>query len=169
MNTSKFFELRTTFLKWLVNNTATIYLNTFKAHKAKWNYNLNDLRSFPTGSLGKELANFLDENKIDLIPKAESHDIFHLITGYKITSEEEIAMQYWLVGNSKLTPYTIGTCIIGMMIMPEFWRAYLKAFKKGTKSPSISNWDFESMLYTNANQIQCYIHQTQPIYINHFF
>ena len=162
MNTSKFFKLRARFLNWLVNNTATLYLNTFKAHKPKWNYGLDDLRSFPTGSLGKELANFLDENKIDLIPKAENHDVFHLVTGFDIRAKDEIAMQYWLVGNGKLTPYTIGTCLIGMTVMPEFWKTYFKALKKGTKSPSIARWDFQNMLYDNISQIKSYIHQDQP-------
>lgn len=154
MNTSKFFKLRTAFLNSLVNNTATLYLNTFKASKPKWKYSLKDLRNFPVGSLGKELANFLDENKIDLIPKAENHDIFHWITGFDITAKDEIAMQYWLVGNGKLTPYTMGTCFIGMVVMPEFWKSYVKALKKGMKSTRISNWNFQNMLYTNADEIK---------------
>lgn len=162
-------KLRAKFLQWLVNNTATLYLNIFKSKKPEWTYSKTDLMSFPTGSLGKEIANFLNENNIELIPKAENHDVFHLVTGYKTTPDDEIAMQYWLVGNRKLTPYTIGTCIIGAIVMPEYWKAYIKAFKKGMKAPSIVDWDFQTLLYTNANQIKHYIHQIQPIFMQRFF
>lgn len=152
-------------LQWLVNYTATFYLKTFKAHKAKWKYSKDDLRSFPTGSLGKEIANFLDENNIDLIPKAENHDVFHMVTGYKTTAVDEIAMQYWLVGNGKITPYTIGTCIIGAIVIPENWSAYLKAFKKGRNCSSIVHWNFEELLYSNSKQIKDYVHHSNPVTI----
>lgn len=169
MKTSKVFNLRVNLLQWLVNHTASIYLKIFKSHKSEWRYSKSDLRSFPTGSLGKELANFLDDNKIDLIPKAENHDVFHMVTGYKTTAEQEIAMQYWLVGNGKLTPYTIGTCIIGIVIIPEYFKSYKNALKKGIKSPTIFDWKFEELLYSNASQIRSYIHQEQPVLIQQFF
>ncbi len=157
MKTPKMYALRARFLQWLVNHTSKLYLNTIKRHKPIWKYSKDELRSFPTGSLGKEIANFLDEHQIDFIPRAENHDVFHLLTGYTTTAEDEIAMQYWLVGNQKLTPYTIGTCLIGMLVFPEFWGQYMSAFRKGKSSPSIVHWDFEQLLYSNAQSIQLYI------------
>ncbi|MGK0390589.1 MAG: ubiquinone biosynthesis protein Coq4 [Maribacter sp.] len=87
MKPSIFLKFRRGLLKWLVENTSGIYLKT-KSNKLNWNYNACNLYSFPLGSLGKELADFLNENKVDLISKAESHDVFHVIAGFGIESEE---------------------------------------------------------------------------------
>ena len=160
---NSFVEKRTRLLQWLVNLTAPIYMSLTKKNKKAWKYTLKDLKKFPSGSLGRELANFLDHHNIDLIPKAERHDIFHMLTGYSISPEEETTMQFWLLGNRKFTPYTIGTCIIGLFLIPENWSNYINAIKKGMQSPSISNWDFESMLYFNLNQILNRIHFSYPI------
>ncbi len=157
-----FVKKRTRILQWLVNFTAPIYMSLTKKHKKAWKYKINDLRNFPSGSLGKEMANFLDQHRIDLIPKAERHDVFHILTGYHITPEEETMMQFWLLGNRKFTPYTIGTCIIGFILIPEHWSSFIQAIKKGMQSPCISNWDFESMLYINLNQIIHKIHFSYP-------
>lgn len=165
MKALNFLKFRRNLLKWLVENTSSLYLKT-KTDKQNWDYNANSLYNFPLGSLGKELANFLNKNQVDLIPKAESHDVFHVITGFGIESEEEVAMQFWLLGNGRLKPYTIGACIVGIILLPDFWMYYFKSFKQGMNSPSIVNWNFEEMLYADVNQIKCYIQQTQPIFIN---
>ncbi len=159
---NSFINFRTKILQCLVNNTAPIYMKLTKGNKKPWKYNKDNLRQFPTGSLGKELSLFLDKNKIDLIPKAERHDVFHVLTGYDINPEEETMMQFWLLGNRKWTPYTIGTCIIGFILIPEHWKSFLNSFKKGMKAPAIYDWDFESMLYLNINPILSQVHATSP-------
>jgi ubiquinone biosynthesis protein Coq4 len=168
MKISIFLKFRRGLLKWLVENTSGIYLKT-KSNQLNWIYNACKLHNFPLGSLGKELADFLNKNQVDLIPKAESHDVFHVITGFGIESEEEVAMQYWLLGNGRFKPYTIGACIVGMILLPDFWMKYLKSFKQGKDSPSIVGWDFEEMLYADVNQIKCYVQQTPPLFIKQSF
>ncbi len=158
-----FVKFRTQLLQWLVNFTAPIYLNLVKKNKAPWKYSKDDLANFPSGSLGKELFLFLEQRKFDLIPKAERHDIFHLLTGYDTTPEEETKMQFWLLGNGKWTPYTIGTCIIGFFLIPEYSKSFFAAYKKGCASISISDWRFEPLLYMNFNSIVQQIHQ--PLFL----
>jgi ubiquinone biosynthesis protein Coq4 len=54
-----------------------------------------------------------------MIPKMENHDVHHLITGCGTNFEDEIAMQYLLLGNGKLNAHLLaaiilGTCIAGI-------------------------------------------------------
>lgn len=164
MTTSFFLKLRKDLLKYLVGQTSEIYLET-KSKQLSWDYNTYSLHTFPSGSLGKELADFLNENQLELIPKAESHDIFHVITGFGIESEEEVAMQFWLLGNGRFKPFTIGACIIGIILLPDYWKQYMRSFRQGMNAPLIVNWDFEQMLYADLNQIKCFVLQSPPLLI----
>ncbi len=159
---NSFIKKRAAFLQWLVNHTAPLYMKLTKGNKAKWKYETADLKKFPADSLGRELYDFLKQRNLDMIPKAERHDVFHILTGYDITPEEEAVMQFWLLGNRKWTPYTLGTCIIGMVLIPEHWSDFKTAFKKGWIDPSIHDWDFENMLHLNYNRMLASIHQPIP-------
>ncbi|MGB1216356.1 MAG: hypothetical protein ACPG5P_00685 [Saprospiraceae bacterium] len=154
---NKFKSFRTTILKWLVNHTAPIYMKIMKQKQIAWDYSIQDLRKFPSGSLGWELAEFLEGQNLKLIPKAERHDVFHILTGYKTEPEEETMMQFWLLGNRKWTPYTIGTCAIGCILIPEHWSEFVIAFKKGWIAPSIYDLDYENMLWMPVNNIKAHI------------
>ncbi len=157
----KFKLFRRKLLQWLVNHTAPIYMKLMKRNQKAWDYSIEDLRRFPSGSLGWSLAEFLENQNLELIPKAERHDVFHILTGYKTIPEEETMMQFWLLGNRKWTPYTIGTCIMGSILIPEHWADFMVAFKKGWIAPAIHDWDYQNLLWMPLSNIQAYI-QAQP-------
>jgi hypothetical protein len=94
------------------------------------------LRSYPNGSVGKTVANVLDEHGLRLIPKFESHDLKHVLLGYEMTPEDEVKMQAFMLGNGN---YTI-PCFLFLslgLLMPEIWKELVTEYRRGQKIKSI--------------------------------
>ncbi len=147
----------------LVNCTAPIYSQLTKDKKEAWNVNIEDLRAMPQNSLGYELSLFLDKNNIHLMPKLERHDVFHVLTEYGTSPEQEARMQWWLLGNRKFSFYTLGTVFISIIFFPDQYFNFIKDFKKGLKAQKISIWNFEYLLFADINILKLNIHKTTPI------
>lgn len=65
-----------------------------------------------------------------MIPKMENHDVHHLITDYGTNFEDEIAMQYLLLGNGKLNAHLLAAIFLGTLFLPEYFKMYLHAYQK---------------------------------------
>jgi len=94
------------------------------------------MRELPVHTVGYELAQILDRHQLQLIPKFEEHDLKHLILGYGMSTEEELGMQAYLLGNGsrKLS------CILFLssaILLPSLWRYLYQEFKKGRSKVSI--------------------------------
>lgn len=44
---------------------------------------VENLRKYPKGTLGNDIAKYLDDNKLGLVPNYESHDLKHVLLDYK--------------------------------------------------------------------------------------
>ena len=60
---------------------------------------LEQLRTLEKGTVGREVAEMLDEKGYRLIPKFENHDLKHIVLDYEMTMQDEIKMHSYLVGN----------------------------------------------------------------------
>lgn len=140
------FQLREKVAIGLVEFTKPYYVQWFKSKQLAWKQNTASLKRFPEGSLGKALGIFLEKNNFKLLPKLEDHDVLHVLLDYKTTITGEINMQFFLLGNRKRSLYALFTALIGTLLVPEKISSFLKAFKKGRKSATISKWDFEHLL-----------------------
>ncbi len=150
----KLSKLRENLLIALVELTKPIYVKFFKKNKKAWQQNIQTLSRFPPNTLGNALGKFLKKNDFKLLPKLESHDVLHVLLGYKTTIEGEIEMQFFLLGNRKKSFYALFTAIIGVCLVPERTRAFFKEFKKGRDCKNISNWDFEHLLCEPLDSLQ---------------
>ncbi|NQX86801.1 MAG: hypothetical protein HRT67_13025 [Flavobacteriaceae bacterium] len=65
----------------------------------KYHQQVDKLRKLESVTLGKEIAKCLDKYKLTLVPKYESHDLKHVLLDYKMTAEDEIRMQAFMIGN----------------------------------------------------------------------
>ena len=65
-----------------------------------------------------------------MIPKMENHDVHHLITGCGTNFEDEIAMQYLLLGNGKLNAHLLAAIFLGTLFLPEYFKMYIHAYQK---------------------------------------
>lgn len=126
-----------------------------------WNINSSNLLTFSKGTLGYSLGEFYKKQHFEPIPKAERHDVFHVLLGYSTNVIDEAALQFFLLGNGKPSFLTTGTCIITSILFPFQLNYYIKAYKKGKQSTPISQWDFQKLLDNNLEQLK------DLIFINH--
>lgn len=106
-----------------------------------------ELCNLPEGSLGKDIANCLDENGLRLIPKFESHDLKHVLLGYKMTPIDEIRLQAFMLGNGNWSIPSIAIMLFGATLLPGRWPVFFQDFKNGRRTKPISTWsinDFEN-------------------------
>ena len=89
---------------------------------------------------------FTEKEGFELLSKLEDHDVLHVLLNYKTTIEGEVKMQFFLLGNRKRSLYSLFTAIIGSILVPERFSAFLNEFRKGQRCINISNWDFEHLL-----------------------
>lgn len=94
-------KIRLSIMLVLYNKSQKIYTQLFKQHKRAWNISKEDFLNFPKGSLGHHLGVFYQEKDFDVVPKLENHDVFHLITESGTDIQDEVAMQYLLLGKGQ--------------------------------------------------------------------
>jgi hypothetical protein len=115
---------------------------------------VSELRGLENGMLGKEIADCLDKHKLTLVPNYESHDLKHVLLDYKMTAEDEIRMQAFMLGNGNYTLPCFAILGFGAILLPDLWSTLYKDYRKGSKSIPISNWKIENFAKSNINELR---------------
>jgi hypothetical protein len=102
-------------------------------------------RSYPVGTIGHDLAKCLDDNKLNLVPNYESHDLKHVLLDFKMTPVDEIRMQAFMLGNGNYTFPCFAILFFGAMLLPDEWSTLYNDFKTGRRSTPISTWVIEDI------------------------
>ena len=152
--------MRKKFLTSLYLHSQQIYTKFFKSSK-EWKTKRKDLLAYHPGTLGYQLGSFLEEHQFDLIPKVEQHDIYHILTGYGVAVEEEVALQFLCFGNGKRSLYLAGAVLIGMIVLPDYLPLYLRSFRKGKRLQPFYQYDYRNMLEVDFHDFQQMIHCKQ--------
>lgn len=140
-------------IAWLFKVTQHIYTTYFKTN-TPWNIKKEQLLKLNTNTFGHHLGLFLDRNGFELIPKVERHDAYHVMTGYNSNEEDEIALQYLCYGNGKRSIYLFGVITIGTIILPEYWKYYLKSYRIGKRANTFYNLDYKGLLNTSVSTLR---------------
>lgn len=135
--------MRTQLLKWMIE-TAVPFLNLFR-NPPQWPFTLNQQREMPVGSLGKDVAVFLDSRNLPLLPKYESHDHVHILLGYGTTPLEELKLQAFMVGNGSSSFAGKVLFVLGVLITPEYWPVLKTEIKRGQSADRIANYQLEKL------------------------
>jgi hypothetical protein len=120
---------------------------------AKFELEHERLRRLPKGTLGKAVADFMDFHQQKFIPKAENHDVKHVLLGYGTSPEEEVRMQVYLIGNGNYTLPTIMFAALGIF-MPELWPQLIMDYKNGRANPSIFNLTLKENQYSEIDTLR---------------
>lgn len=152
-------SLREKLLLSLVEKTKPWYGRLFQKSKLPWKVSLEKLKKFPKETLGNDLAQFLEKENLSLMPKFESHDVYHVLFKYKTTVIDEARMQFFLMGNRKYSLYVIGSNLLAPFFFPEEIKSFFQEFKKGRKALSIAKWDFEFLLHEPTQSLRKMIFQ----------
>ncbi len=119
-----------------------------------WQTTKSELLAYPTDSLGYNLGKFLNDNNFEIQSKLEDHDIIHILTNTGITVEDEIAMQYYLLGNGKKSLYLFMVVISGTLCYPIRIQKFIRAYKRGKKSHRFYDLHFEKLLHIPITTIR---------------
>jgi hypothetical protein len=146
---------------WCCNNLQTslkpLYVRTLKRGEPAWGLQTADLASFPEGSLGHDVYRFLTGNGLHLMANLETHDVFHVLLGYKPTVPEEVCLQAVLLANGRHTLYVWGTVILGWVVFPEFHADFKAAYQKGKALRPFQHWNFRYLLHERTADVQAHI------------
>lgn len=146
--------LRLKFMLFLYNWSSRLYAELFKGYKAAWGISKQDFLNYPQGSLGYAMGMFYQDKGFDVMPKLENHDVFHLLTETGTDISDEIAMQYLLFGNGKISLYLIAMLFIGTLIFPEHSQYYWSSYRKGKSMHKFYHIEFKEFLSESIIELQ---------------
>lgn len=108
---------------------------------------LDQLRQMPPGSLGQELARFLDEHEFELPQSGDwiqrTHDIWHVLTGLSSSSEDEFILQAF-VRAQVFRPSSAIVVLVGLATGELKWTALRRSLYLGRVAQNIVRWDIEA-------------------------
>ncbi|MEI7964042.1 MAG: hypothetical protein WCH29_02665 [Chitinophagaceae bacterium] len=109
-------------------------------------YTLESLLRFAPGTLGYDMAIFLQQRELLLLPYYAKHDIKHVLLQYDTTGEGEVCLQCFMLGNRHISFPVLATVVYGFITMPEYWKIFGIAFKRGKRAIPISEWNWFELL-----------------------
>lgn len=139
-------KIRSAILVYLTHHMALPILQVIRKPQ-KFPYSPGQLKQFPEGSLGKDLISMLEKKKLQLLPYYAKHDIKHLLLQYDTTDEGEVCLQCFMLGNRHLSFPVVATVLYGFVTMPEYWRKFKQAYKRGYKSKPMQGWQWFALLH----------------------
>lgn len=129
----------------IVGSLKPVYFLVRKKRKA-WSTTISDLANMPAGSLGNDIYLYLAQNSFDLIPKAEFHDVYHVLLGYSSHMKDETCIQFVVMGNGRHSLPNILANAVSVFLYPEYWEDFKQAFLKGKRASTFHQLPFESLL-----------------------
>lgn len=119
-----------------------------------WNVTPKELITYKEDSLGFHLGCFLLKYNFDMQPKLEDHDVIHVLTNSGVSVVDEIAMQYFLLGNGKKSAYLFMVICIGTLFYPTQIKHFIHTYNRGKKAHQFHDLDFYKMLAIPVKTIQ---------------
>ncbi len=113
-------------------------------------FSKQQLMQFRTGTLGRDLVNFIDHKQLELLPYYARHDIKHILLNYDTTDEGEVCLQMFMLGNRHASFPVLATVLYGCVTMPEHWSKFRKAFARGRQTMPIKDWKWFEILVENT-------------------
>lgn len=138
-------KIRSGILVWLTHSLALPILKLIRKPE-RFPYSLAQLNNFPLGTIGKELADFLDSKDLQLLPYYARHDMKHILLEYDTTDEGEGCLQCFMLGNGHISFPVLATVGYCFATMPEYWHHFVAAYKRGKRSKPIGGLDWMGIL-----------------------
>lgn len=151
-------KLRKRLLVYLAHEVALPYFRLVRKGY-KFPYTVKQLQRFPEGTVGKALFHFFMDNQLEMLPHYEKHDVKHVVLGYPPTEEGEVCLQVFMLANGRITFPVIFSVCIGLLIMPEQWNLFFKAWQRGRATHSLKTLDWFGLVAQPLQSVQQQIFQ----------
>lgn len=113
---------------------------------------LDKLENSSPNTVGNDVLLLLKKNSLKPIPFFEDHDLKHLILGYEMSSEEEVRMQFYLLGNGNRSISCLLFVLSGLLL-PSCWETFYNDYNKGKNSQNILNLKLDNCLNLLTSQL----------------
>lgn len=145
--------LRSKLLEFLTHKIALPLIGRFR-NKPKFNFSMEDLLKLEDGTLGKDLALYLNKMNLKLLPNYEQHDCKHIILQYEMDEAGEARMQFYFLGNKHYSISVISTCLITFFLMPEYWKQFYSEYQKGKQGNPFEDVDYNAIVLLKTNDLR---------------
>jgi hypothetical protein len=115
---------------------------------------LGALRDYPDGTLGREVAAYLDARGLPFKVRYENHDAIHCITGYETNIRGEMELQAFMWANDSSSPAGRILFVLGGLLLPEQWSAMRDAYARGEEAAPMEEWRLPDRLFEPLDQIR---------------
>lgn len=149
-------KCRSALLVFLTHQMALPILKLVRAPE-KFPYTRAQLQSFDDGTMGKDLVAFVHHKGLELLPYYARHDMKHILLNYDTTDEGEVCLQCFMLGNGHLSFPVLATVAFGLATMPEHWKKFRAAYKRGQTANAIEHWNWFGILQQPTAQLQAAI------------
>jgi ubiquinone biosynthesis protein Coq4 len=108
---------------------------------------VEESRLLPDGTLGREVARFLDENGFEPINSGDwiqqTHDVWHVLTGFSSSAHDEILLQIFTRAQL-FRPTSAVVVLVGLLIDLCSFQEIRQVLKMGKQAQPLIDWDIES-------------------------
>ncbi len=146
-------KTRSEFFVFLTHKIALPVLKIVRRPNA-FTYSKEELKKFPSGSLGNDLYWFLEKRNLPLLKHYARHDLKHLLLNYDTTDEGEAMLQCFMLGNGRVSFPVLATVMYSLLTMPEYWKRMRSAFLQGRLSISIHKWKWNEVVKEQTIQLR---------------
>ncbi len=146
-------KLRTNILLFGVDTVKKIYVQVLHPDREPWDISMQSLSEFADGTLGQRFYDFFQSNNIKIEPRYEKHDMFHVISGYGVGVGNELRIVFFMLGNGKYSVFNLGAAPVALLLYPDKWVEFIKHYKRGKQFAYLDDYDYESMLSNNFEEL----------------
>jgi ubiquinone biosynthesis protein Coq4 len=154
------FHQRKTLLGRMINLSVPL-LNRFRKG-IPFHHTLDQLRQLPRDTWGYCTAAFLDREGYGFLPNYEQHDALHTLLGYDTSTEGELRVQAFMVGNG--TASFAGRCLflLGRLLVPELDRDLRPHVHRGRNSEPVDWQQISSLMVVPIESVRQRVAPSPP-------
>lgn len=119
--------------------------------------NLEQLRQLPEGTLGREVAHFLDDNGFQPLNSGDwiqrTHDVWHVVAGLSPTENDELILQAF-TRSQVFRPSSAILVLAGLLVQKCSLPDVIRGIKNGKMSKKLIDWDIESDWATPLDEVR---------------
>lgn len=141
-------------LSWKIAYALKPLYFALRKDRKEWNITISSLNAMPDGTLGNDVGRFLTRHNLDIMPRAEWHDVYHVLFGYETNIRDEACIQFVPLGNGRFSVPYIACTLVSAVFYPEFWGDFYAAYMRGYNANKFHDWDFEQLLHLKTSEVR---------------
>jgi ubiquinone biosynthesis protein Coq4 len=118
---------------------------------------LEALRQLPNDTLGREVANFLDNNGFDPLNSGDwiqrTHDVWHVLTGFNSSPRDEFLLQIFTRAQV-FRPTSAIVVLVGWLTGMCNFQEIRQVLKMGQQAKPLIDWDIKSDWHTPLSEVR---------------